>query len=126
MSRNLRRARVPKDTKQTFRLGWRAGLFSALVLMTMVTTAAGLYQVRESYRITRMGLELDRARLAQGDLLEEARRLRLRIEAHKHPAEVVRRAASLNMKPARAVDEFHVPTGAEDPAPVRELEEGAP
>ena len=117
MSGNTRRTRIQEEQGGKIRLGWRAGLFFAMVLLTVVTTAAGLYQVQESYRITRMGLELERERVAQRDLLEEARRLRLRIEAHKHPAEVVRKAANMDMKPARSVDEFHVPTQTDPRVP---------
>ncbi|MEE2779795.1 MAG: hypothetical protein VYE15_04670 [Myxococcota bacterium] len=113
MSGNTRRVQTRETVSSGLRLGWRAGLFIALVMLTVVMTGIGLYQVNESYRITRLGHELEQSRLAQRDLLEEEKRLRIRIDAHKHPNQVKQKAQNLHMRRARPTDEFYVPSRAE-------------
>lgn len=97
------------------RLSWRAGRFILLVLFTVGMTATGLYQVNDRYEIVRLGYELDAARTSQRQHLEEQKRLRLRLDTHKHPQSVRLKAADLHMKMASAGDEFYVASDSAKP-----------
>ena len=114
MKSNSRRVGSQQPLETGPSLGWRAGLFVALVLMTVIMTGLGLYQVNESYGIARLGHGLEQSRLTMRDLVEEDKRLRIRIDAHKHPNQVLRKARNLNMRHARPSDEFYVPSEARE------------
>lgn len=120
MSKNTRRVQTQETENSGPSLGWRIGLFVALVMLTVVMTCLGLYQVNESYRIARLGHDLETSRLTQRDLLEEEKRLRIRIDAHKHPNQVLQKAQNLDMRRARPADEFYVPSRAQEGWPSAE------
>ena len=99
----------PANPESRPRLGWRAGRFLAIVLITVGMSAAGLYQVHDRYEVVRLGYTLDDARKSQQQLLENQKRLRLRYDTATHPNQVSVRAADLQMKRAGAREEYLVP-----------------
>ena len=99
----------PTNEQGRPRLGWRAGRFLAILLVTIGVSGAGIYQVHDRYQVVRLGYALDDARKTQQELLENQKRLRLRYDTKTHPNKVAVQAADLQMKRAGAREEYLVP-----------------
>ncbi len=112
---SLARLRVPRGL----------GRFLGLVLVTLVATAAGVWQVHARYETVRLGYAIDESRFEARRLLERTKRLELSLATWKDP-ERVRRLASdrLGMRVAAPSDELVIPSG--ETAPSARIDAPAP